>query len=181
MSTESHSSDDSTAQKTEGGERPDLSEGEKPSQSVYLPSETLSGRLRGVEGQDADRIYRALEARVDGTEYVRLGQLGDGRLTTSQKGVILRALADADDCPLDVEHWSANPSCYRVARCVETDGGVATACDHSSARVEHSGLHGAEAEFWIACPGCGGYWTLHGHLDDVTADISQEEDPEEVS
>lgn len=49
-----------------------------------------------------------------------------------------------------------------------------TDCIHRSARVEHKSLHGSEAQFWIACPDCGGYWTMTGNLDRNTSSISKD-------
>lgn len=54
-----------------------------------------------------------------------------------------------------------------------------TDCDHDAARVEHSDLHGSEAVFWIACPDCGGYWTLSGDLDRLESHISDDSDERE--
>jgi Zn-finger nucleic acid-binding protein len=48
-------------------------------------------------------------------------------------------------------------------------------CDHDAAQVDHQELHGTEVEFWIACPDCGGLWTLTGDLDYETAHISRNE------
>jgi hypothetical protein len=48
-------------------------------------------------------------------------------------------------------------------------------CDHDAARTEYQDMHGSEAEFWIACLDCGGYWTLTGDLDRETAHISRDE------
>jgi len=49
-------------------------------------------------------------------------------------------------------------------------------CEHNNARVEHTDLHSSEAEFWIACPDCNGYWTLASDLDRLTAHISDDSD-----
>jgi len=49
-------------------------------------------------------------------------------------------------------------------------------CDHDAAQVDHQGQHGTEIQFWIACPDCGGFWTLTGDLDRETAHISRDEE-----
>jgi hypothetical protein len=52
-------------------------------------------------------------------------------------------------------------------------------CDHDAAQVDHQEKHGTEVVFWIACPDCGGFWTLIGDLSHETASISRdEEDPQ---
>ena len=53
-------------------------------------------------------------------------------------------------------------------------------CDHSGAKVEHRDLHGSEAEFWIVCPDCKGFWTLTGDLDRLTAHITDDRDEWDV-
>jgi len=57
-----------------------------------------------------------------------------------------------------------------VDRCADPCG----QCAHANAQIDHSDLHGSEAEFWIACPDCDGFWTLTGDLDDLTAHISDD-------
>lgn len=48
-------------------------------------------------------------------------------------------------------------------------------CEHQSARQEHRDMHGTEVEVFVSCPDCGGYWTIHYDLEDLTADIQLEE------
>ena len=49
-------------------------------------------------------------------------------------------------------------------------------CDHDAAQVDHQEQRGNEVVFWIACPDCGGFWTLTDDLDRETAHISRDEE-----
>lgn len=49
-----------------------------------------------------------------------------------------------------------------------------TTCSHDAAELEHSGQHGTEVEFWLACPDCDGYWEVSADLADETAHITRE-------